>query len=334
MDDSKIFQDLSRFGLSPYEVKVLSTLLLKGPLTSMDVVRASGVPQPRIYDIFESLIRKGFVEVSPGRRRIYRAIPLSISLERQLDELRDIADSVSSYVQEHQGKKTNETPLVWLIEGREHVISRIRNMINESKSEIILSITYDTFRAIRKYMEKAVSRGVTVAVVLFPDTPIQRIQALEGIVAKRRESVASEVIIVDRDQALLNVNNYNSDQNYALYFEENELIHVLNYYYFHTIWEPSSYVNTFSSSKSLKFTTSWLACEAIDQISKSGRPIKGELRCLIGDQEHTIIGTITGTKRIPGLQHAFFIEADGRTYSVGGRTARLEDAKLIEIKIN
>ncbi|MCL5989907.1 MAG: TrmB family transcriptional regulator, partial [Candidatus Thermoplasmatota archaeon] len=110
MSAENIFEGLSKFGLSPYEIKVLSTLLMQGEQTSTQVVRASGVPQPRIYDIFDSLKRKGFIEVSPGKKRIYRALPLSVSSKRQIDELKDLSTKIEDFVEANKNKNHVRTP--------------------------------------------------------------------------------------------------------------------------------------------------------------------------------------------------------------------------------
>ncbi len=69
MNDDEVFEKLSKFGLSPYEIKVYKTLLLNGPQTSTSIVSTAGIPQPRVYDLFNNLITKGLIEVSPGKKR-------------------------------------------------------------------------------------------------------------------------------------------------------------------------------------------------------------------------------------------------------------------------
>ena len=56
--EKDIFDDLSKLGLSNYEIKIYETLLLKGPMTSTEVVKDTNIPQPRIYDLFGSLEKK------------------------------------------------------------------------------------------------------------------------------------------------------------------------------------------------------------------------------------------------------------------------------------
>lgn len=329
-----VFQNLSRFGLSPYEIKVLSTLLIEGEMTSTQVVRSSGVPQPRIYDIFNSLIRKGFIEVSPGKKKIYRAVPLSISVNKQIDELKDLGNTVEEFVKTHRQEKRTETPYVWLVEEEKQIDLRIRRMIDSAKKEIIFSVTNRTFDIAFNNLKKALARGVTVALVTFPDTSVERIKDLKGCVSRMRNSTASEVLIIDRNSALLNVGDVGSRDKYALYFDDDELIHVSNYYFFHTIWAPSKPVTTFDSARSIWFRTTWLACEALDQFFSNGLEITADMKCIINGNEMSLKGRITKTERELGMRHTFFIKVNNKTYSVGGRTARLEDAKLIEVEIS
>ncbi|MCW6170962.1 MAG: TrmB family transcriptional regulator [Thermoplasmatales archaeon] len=334
MSADNIFEGLSKFGLSPYEIKVLSTLLIEGEQTSTQVVRASGVPQPRIYDIFDSLKRKGFIEVSPGKKKIYRAVPLSVSSKRQIDELRDLSTRIDDFVELHKSRNRVPTPFVWLVEDDRQISSRIRKMIDSASTEVIFSANSDTFDLAFKHLKKAIARGVTVALVMFPDTPVQKLLELKGSVSRIRPSPASEVLIVDRNSALLNVGDDVSDRKYALYFDDSELIHISNYYFFHTIWVPSKQVTAFDLTKPVLLSTTWLACEAIDQIKKEGSNIYAVMKCIMDKREQTLSGIITGTKRILGMRHTFFIKVRDKIYSVGGRTARLEDARMIELRLN
>ena len=333
MSAENIFEGLSKFGLSPYEIKVLSTLLMQGEQTSTQVVRASGVPQPRIYDIFDSLKRKGFIEVSPGKKRIYRALPLSVSSKRQIDELKDLSTKIEDFVEANKNKNHIQTPFVWLVEDEKQIASRIRKMIDSASTEIIFSANADTFDLSFKHLKKAIARGVTVAIVTFPDTPLEKLLELKGSVSRTRSSPASEVLIVDRNSAILNVGDAASERKYALYFDDTELIHISNYYFFHTIWAPSKQETTFDLKRPILLSTTWLACEAIDHLKKDGSNIYAVMKCIMDKKEQTLSGMVTGTKRILGMRHTFFIKIHDKTYSVGGRTARLEDAKMIELKL-
>ena len=114
MKDEELVEGLLRFGLTPYEIKVYKSLLLYGPQPSAGIVKNSSIPQPRVYDVCNTLIKKGLIEVSPGRTRIYRAIPLSLSLKKNVESLNTFVDELETYVISLGNHKKSETPYMWL----------------------------------------------------------------------------------------------------------------------------------------------------------------------------------------------------------------------------
>ena len=75
----KQFEDLvsllRSIGLNQYEARTYASLLLFGDLTAGELSNRAGLPRPRVYDIVNGLVKKGFVLVQPGRPVKYRAIP-------------------------------------------------------------------------------------------------------------------------------------------------------------------------------------------------------------------------------------------------------------------
>ena len=335
MQEEDLFSGLSKFGLSPYEIKVYTSLLTHGPQTSTAVVKNAGVPQPRIYDLFDSLIRKGLIEVSPGKRRIYHAVPISISLRQEVSRMGNYVDELEKYVEASKVHVNSKIPYLWMVEGEKKISEKINSMIAESRNEIIMSLSIGRLRSSMNLIKAAIARGVTVALVLFSDASEEDIRALsKDIVLKKRDAGAAEVIMVDRKEGMINVASMRKDTGYALYYEEDELVHVLNYYFYHILWVPSVYLNDFVRMGHRRICTAWLACEAIESYQKDGGEITGEVEGMMNDQKIRIKGVIIGTKRVPGISHTFFIKSEERTYSVGGKTAYLEDIKLHQVNLS
>jgi sugar-specific transcriptional regulator TrmB len=77
---------LRQLGLNQYEIKAYLELLRVDSVTGYQLGRLSGVPQGRIYDILESLVSKGLVEILPGVPKQVRSIEPRISLKAILAE--------------------------------------------------------------------------------------------------------------------------------------------------------------------------------------------------------------------------------------------------------
>jgi sugar-specific transcriptional regulator TrmB len=69
------------YGLKEYEAKAYVSLLFSRELTASELSRVSEIPQPRIYDVLNSLKLKGLVEIRQERPQKFRAVDPKIALQ-------------------------------------------------------------------------------------------------------------------------------------------------------------------------------------------------------------------------------------------------------------
>lgn len=85
--DEEIFKDLQKFHLSNYEIKAYSFLLMNGPMRVTEIIRETGIPQPRMYDIIGKLQRKGLIMVNSSLKKTYEAVSPREAFESELNSL-------------------------------------------------------------------------------------------------------------------------------------------------------------------------------------------------------------------------------------------------------
>lgn len=329
MKDEELVEGLSRFGLTPYEIKVYKSLLLYGPQPSAGIVKKSSIPQPRVYDVCTTLITKGLIEVSPGRTKIYRAVPISLSLKKNVESLNSFVDDLDKYVVSIGNQKKSETPYMWLVEDDTNIIEKFRSMIIRSRDELILSLSSEHLQTLSRELDAAVFRGVTVVLVIFSDTTEQQIANLpKSIVLRKREARAAEIAISDRIAAIVNMSIIDKTTPYAVFFEENEMIHILGYYFMNMIWKPSITLNDFTGLHSRSFKSGWLVCEAISSYLKAGIALSANVVGMANGKQIEIGGKVESYEIIEGQKYSFTVNDGQRKYSVGGKTAILEDIAL------
>jgi sugar-specific transcriptional regulator TrmB len=329
-----IFGHLSKFNLSPYEIRVYKTLVLDGPLNATDVVKLSGIPQPRVYDTISNLEKKGMISTSSGIKKVYKANPPVEALSDKIKSLNSYLLELDNYVKENKRAVEIQKPNVWFLESRVRTLYSMEEMLEKSENEVIICTSYFRLRELFPLIKATSERGVCVCAVLFSDSPISFIDKLSKYaIVKRREGSPPEIIIRDRESSLINVSSMVENTNYSILVEESELIHIITYYFYYVLWEPAKYVSGFMRFKTLRFSTSWLACECIDEFLNMGIEILGDLNGYIGNEMISISGQILRTDRLSGIRHGFIIKGDERTYSVGGRNAKIEDIRMMNLTI-
>jgi len=107
-NEEEIVDVLNDFGLCGYEARMYFTLLTIGEAKVLDITRKGSVPQSKAYDVLESLIAKGFVELSRTERpKMYRA--------RVLEEITDI--TIRGRQKEIQELRKNYRKLNQILQG-------------------------------------------------------------------------------------------------------------------------------------------------------------------------------------------------------------------------
>ncbi|GGM77058.1 ArsR family transcriptional regulator [Thermogymnomonas acidicola] len=332
--EEDVFQVLQDFGLSPYEIRVYRALVLNGPQTAGEVLKSSGIPQPRVYDVLKKLSERGLVDVSAGHRKVYRAVEPSVSLNRHIKKLQSGLSILNEYIRNSKSQKDPSEARLWLATGTQRTMDRMRSLIEGASSEVIVSAPLTKLLELKRELTEACERGVTVAIVSYDVDEAKMMNALgRSFVMKKREFRAAEVLITDRENVMLNLGT-DGDSMYSIYSEESEIIHVISYFYYYTIWYPSSYVSDFPSDRELRFSTAWLATEAIQSLLARGLKLSADITCILREGgRKSFTGQVTRIERVLGLKHTFYVTYRGKEISVGGRTARVEDARLLQVKL-
>src|SRR3954452_18166616 len=86
--EPSLVDHLSRLGLTSYEARAYVALTSRGRATAAEIARLAGLTRPRIYDVVETLVGRGFAVARPGRPLLYSAVAPSDAVARLLDERR------------------------------------------------------------------------------------------------------------------------------------------------------------------------------------------------------------------------------------------------------
>jgi sugar-specific transcriptional regulator TrmB len=325
-----IFDGLSKLGLSSYEIKIYKTLLLKGQMTSTEVVKETNIPQPRIYDLFGSLEKKGFIEGSIGKKRLYKAVPISYIFERERKWLESYSFNLERYVQNMKMYSDNYLSFISLVEGVDHVSDKILSMIEQTQDEIILSVSYSRFKIIYPALVELQNRGVTLLILVFLEGDQKLHVKFKGnYFVRTMKAKPIEMVISDRKQCLIKVETKRNEDEIALYFEEDNLIHVMSYYFNYTVWQNANVYVDNVSNESIKLRTIWLACDIVEYYIAHGFNVNAHLKGYYLDDYRELDGEIFRVEKIPLVRNTFFMKIKGQEYSVGGKTSSIEHFRML-----
>lgn len=192
------------FNLNIYESKVWLALLGRNIASVGEIAELSGVPRSRVYDVLESLEKRGFAMAKLGKPVKYLAVKPSIVIEHMKNNMLRIAEEKTKTLseikenQEYQDlellfskgiKPIQPEELSSSIKGRQNAYTFLRNMIEEAKKEVTLVSTVSALkrksRFLKPLFEKLRGDGVSI-----------KIAASRGddVVVKNSDSIAKEKI--------------------------------------------------------------------------------------------------------------------------------------------
>jgi len=194
----KAAEVLGKVGLTQYEARAYIALVARGLGDAATLATAAGIPRTSAYKVLESLAEKGYAKPTGGKPILFRpTAPLDVAetLKAAIQEVFEKLALLHRVVAEH-----GEPQLVYLLSGREKVLQKIGELLDQTTEAFILTTPQlaDLREELGKKVQHAVKRGVKVT---FITTPLQRIP--EGVEFVQRENLRATEVLSDGAHALL-----------------------------------------------------------------------------------------------------------------------------------
>ncbi len=224
------------FNLNIYETKVWIALLSKGVASAGEIATISGVPRSRTYDVLESLEKRGFAIVKIGKPVKYIAVkPIevlekmkSITMQEAQERVKGLATlkDTTEYEELEKLHNTGIAPIktheiTGSLKGRSNIITRVRELIQNAKREILVSTSVmdfeDKSRVLLPALEQAMKNDIKVKLAL--SGPQEKIKKLDSKSDLKISTITSEarVYVADKAEVLFMITPENSDEEIAVW---------------------------------------------------------------------------------------------------------------------
>jgi sugar-specific transcriptional regulator TrmB len=189
---------LGKVGLTVYEARAYIALVARGVGDASTLAHTARIPRTSAYKVLESLAEKGYAAPSGGKPILFRPKPpleVAESLKGSIAEVFDTLAALHRAVAEH-----GEPQLVYLLSGRERVVGKIAELLDQSTQTFILTTPQvaDLRDALGKKVLSAVKRGVQVT---FVTAPLQKVP--EGVQYVTRGNLLATEVLADGRHAVL-----------------------------------------------------------------------------------------------------------------------------------
>lgn len=203
---------IGEMGLTTYESRIWQALLEKGEADARDLIRATGVPFGRVYDVLSDLAEKGIVEVQDTRPKRFRPRPVAGAVERLVaarrsamreenERLEEAAEELRRRFASLGRALRREDVFVTVAVGEADIERLIHERTEAAEEELLIALgRIEASAGFPGWMEdalhrmgEAAARGVSVK-VLVPDEVPRVVPDLRFLKADARRRLQARVV--------------------------------------------------------------------------------------------------------------------------------------------
>jgi sugar-specific transcriptional regulator TrmB len=154
-------ESLMKTGLTRHESELYAALSRKGELTGYEAAKVTGIPRANAYQALAVLVEKGGAYLVEGSVPRYTAVPVEEYCKNVISHMEEVTEIIKRECP--QGGKPYEPYIT--ISGFKHILDKMKNIIDEAKERVYISMSDTEFVHIKDEAEKALKRGVKVVAI-------------------------------------------------------------------------------------------------------------------------------------------------------------------------
>jgi predicted DNA-binding transcriptional regulator len=160
-----LVESLKTLGLTEYEAKVYSALVLFDRTEVKQIYEYLDAPKPSVYQSLKTLSDKGLVQVINAKPAVYRAVPPKIALKHLTEIHREAEDTALLELEElEKSRVERETPdALWTLYGNENIGHSMEELLGKAKKSLKLLLPDDHLG----YMELLRNRDLAVDLIIY-----------------------------------------------------------------------------------------------------------------------------------------------------------------------
>jgi sugar-specific transcriptional regulator TrmB len=186
-------KSLEKIGLTSYEIRTYSSLLKAGELTASDLSQKSGVPYSKIYEVLGSLEEKGWIGSDDSRPTKYFAKSPATALEVTKQKVEsDFKENESIVLRElvplYEKSGVSERPDIWVLSGIMNIASKILEMVETCRSEVMIAIPKANEVIVKQALPKLRQlhdKGVAITILMSDQMEKDALRALSRVATVR-----------------------------------------------------------------------------------------------------------------------------------------------------
>jgi len=353
MKRDELISILEDSGLSPYQADAYVTILKMGAAPATEIVKASDVPDPRIYDVLRDLENLGYVELY--EQDSLHARPHSV--DEMLDNLESRASRFSNAAEEIEQRweePAMQDSTVSIVKRFETVLNKADTFIRSAENQVLLSVDIENYQRLRPALQVAKENGANIHISLSidqggreRDLPVPEELVDVSTAVRFRKLPSPFMVIVDRTNACF-VPHPDSANLYGILVNDRTHAYVFHWFFLTTQWDIwEEHYNESTDTIVGDYIDIRYCIQAIKPLLERGDTVRVRISGFDTNSgsKRTIEGTVSellvvGANRPStdyiatyGGQIGMVVETDTGPVEVGGWGAMIEDLEAHTVSV-
>ena len=160
-----ILTHLRHLNFTQYESMAYMALLKQSEVTGYELAKNSGIPASKIYAVLNKLIDRDVILALDSEPLKYTPLPPDDIIARLKDDYLQTFDSLSQSLNDIYQNEQSTDDYIWNLNGRQEIMRRIIEFINQSHNSLYLSVWDEEITEIKDSLFRAHNRGVIMSIV-------------------------------------------------------------------------------------------------------------------------------------------------------------------------
>jgi sugar-specific transcriptional regulator TrmB len=194
--DEDLVGRLIELGFSQYEAQAYLGLVGKEPMTGYALAKATGIPQPKVYETLRRLERKGVAVPLPGDPARFIALPPAQLLSQlEGDFRRRLSDAEVGLARATAAEGEAELTVMRVARVWSVIEKSAVDLLGEARRHVYVSVNLDDPARVIEAIEQLDSRGIPSEILHFGEAPLNvshgrllRHETTDGIVYRHHQA--------------------------------------------------------------------------------------------------------------------------------------------------
>lgn len=203
----KARKSMEKIGLTSYEIRTFSSLLVSGEQTASETSQKSGVPYSKIYEVLGTLEEKGWIGSDDSRPTKYFARSPITGIEATRQRIEEEFDHnqsiiINELIPLYEKSGTSEKPDIWVLSGTINIAAKILEMVDNCRNEVMIALPEASQELVKQALPKLRllhDRGVTITILTSDKMDKESLKAASRVATVNvREGLFGGGIISDK----------------------------------------------------------------------------------------------------------------------------------------